>query len=112
MADLDEVSSQIGELVAISRSTQNQVTTLFAKFDRMNEEVIEQRGAIKILGSQFVEHKSESAKVHSTVSGLKTEVEAAKNKGKGLAIGLGLVGGGGGIAGFTAAAKAFFGGGS
>ena len=111
MADLDEISSQIGELVAMSRSTQNQVTTLFTKFDKVNEEVIEQRGAIKLLGQQFLEHRTDDDRVHKIVSEIRRDFEETKNKGKGLIVGLGLLGGGGGLAGLSAFLKQFLGGG-
>ena len=110
MADLDQISTQIGQLISLTSTTQNQVRTLFEKHDKMNEELIEQRGAIKILGQQFGDHKSDDARIHDVVTDIKDDFEATKNKGKGLAVGLALVGGGGGIAGFVAAAKAFFGG--
>ena len=110
MAGMDEVSKQLGELISLSRSTQNQVATLFSKYDKLNEEVIEQRGAIKLLGSQVTEHKADDQKVHKAVAEMAKEFEATKNKGKGLAVGLALVGGGGGAAGLAAALKSFFGG--
>jgi len=109
MADLDEVSKQIGQLISLAESTRNQVGTLFSKFDKLNEETIEQRGAIKILGSQFAAHAMECAEHRRANADLKAEFEATKNKGKGLAIGLTLVGGGGGMAGFMAALKSFLG---
>lgn len=108
MSGLDEVSKQLGELIALSRSTQNQVSTLFGKYDKLNEEVIEQRGAIKLLGTQVAEHKAEDAKVHKTVSDMGKDFEAAKNKGAGLAIGWKLLGGLGGVAGVAAAIKTYF----
>lgn len=109
MPGMDEVSKQLGELIALSRSTQNQVTTLFGKYDKLNEEVIEQRGAIKLLGSQAAEHKAEDLKVHKTVGEMGKEFEALKNKGEGLAMGWKLLGGVGGLAGIAAALKTYFG---
>lgn len=108
MSGMDEVSKQLGQLIALTTSTQNQVATLFGKFDKLNEEVIEQRGALKLLGSQAAEHKAEDLKVHKAVSEMSKDFEAIKNKGKGLSIGLAVVGGGGGLAGLGAAIKAFF----
>ena len=110
MADLDEVSSQIGELIAMTRSTQNQVGTLFGKYDSMKEEQLEQRGAIKLLGAQSSENKHGLVNAQMKVAAIEKTVDEAKNKGKGFAIALGLLGGGGGMAGFAAAFKGLFGG--
>lgn len=108
MADLDEVSKQIGSLMAIAEENGRKSTALFTKLDRVNEEVIEQRGAIKLLGQQLVEHKQADALVHGIVTAHEKQIEEVKNKGKGLLIGLSVVGGGGGLAGAMAAIKSFF----
>ena len=110
--NLEKISGQIGELISMSRSTQSQVTTLFEKFDKVKEETIEQRGAIKMLGQQFTEHRAENSAAHKTLAQLKSEMDATKNKGKGLIVGLGLLGGGGGMAGLAAAFKNFLSGGT
>jgi len=119
MSDLDEVSRQIGSLTAIAQENGRKFDALFGKMDRLNEEVTEQRGAIKLLGAnvveqkeQLVKHATEDKAVHDAVTALVSKVEAAENKGKGLAVGLTLVGGGGGIAGIISFVQNWFSGGT
>lgn len=107
MSDIDEISRMIGEMSANQREHMRQQTALFDKFDRMNEEQIEHRGALKLLGSQVAEVKMATAASDLKIKNLAEEHAEVKNKGKGLVIGLGLLGGGGGLAGFLTAAKSF-----
>lgn len=107
LTDIDEVSRQIGSLSARVDEAMRQNTAIFVKMDNAHEAIIEQRGAIKLLGSQFLEHKLHGGTKFSQLDAIIKDVDAIKNRGKGLAVGLGLVGGGGGVAGFFAAIKAF-----
>lgn len=107
MTNIDEVSRQIGSLTARVDEALKQNAAIFVKMDNANESLIEQRGAIKLLGSQFLDHKLHDATKFAQLDDIVKDVDAIKNRGKGLAVGLGLVGGGGGLAGFFAAIKAF-----
>jgi len=111
VADIDEVSRQLGSLAARVDEAMRQNTAIFMKMDNTNQELIEQRGAIKLLSSQFVDHKAhnatELAKLHAVVK----DVDAIKDRGKGLLLGLGIVGGGGGMAGALTAVKVWLAGG-
>lgn len=102
MNELDEINRNLGSLIAQVAENTRQNSAIFAKMDKMNEEVIEHRGALKLLGSELTEHKHVNKNVHMKVNALENQFEAAKNKGKGFTAGIALLGGGGGLAGLTA----------
>ena len=112
MSELDEVSRQIGRLTALVETNNSQTAALFRKFDENNRELIEHAGVIKHLGEAFVAHRAEDQLMHKMVSEIKADIDAAKNKGKGLTVGLALFGGGGGAAGIISALHGLFSGGS
>lgn len=105
MADIDHVSQQLGSLTAIAVETNRKVDALFVKHDKLNEEVIEQRGAIKILGAAMTDHKAVDQVAHTKYDKNVSEVEALKNRGKGFVVGMSIAGGGGGAAIVVAALK-------
>lgn len=107
MSNIDEVSRQIGSLTARVDEALRQNAAIFVKMDNANESLIEQRGAIKLLGSQLFDHKTQDAAKHAQLDLTVKDIDTIKDRGKGLLIGMGLVGGGGGLAGFLAALKAF-----
>lgn len=111
MTSIDQVSQQLGSLSARVDEALRQNTAIFMKMDKANEELIEQRGAIKLLGAQFVDHKLIDVAEHTKFNIATKELDAFKNRGKGIAIGFGLLGGGGGIAGIITALKVFMAGG-
>ncbi len=111
MADIDEVSRQLGSLTARVDETMRQNSAIFMKMDNANESLIEQRGAIKLLGTQFVDHKAHVAVKHAQLDIVIKDVDAIKDRGKGLLLGLGIVGGGGGMAGALTAVKVWLAGG-
>jgi len=105
---LDEISSTLGRLMANQEEHMRQQTALFSKFDKVNEELIEHRGAIKLLGTGVAEAQATATAARKSVAAVEVEYAEMKNKGKGFALSLALIGGGGGMAGVAAAIKTFF----
>lgn len=93
MADFDEISRTLGRIEGTVKATSDQVMALFNKHDKLNEEVIEQRGAAKMLAIQFADHLTEDQATHKTVGEIKDDFAAVKNQGKGALFGIGLAGG-------------------
>lgn len=82
MDNLDQLSRSIGRVEGAIDSLASETKALFAKLDKVNEEVIEQKGQIKLLASQSAE--------------MKPAVEDFKNlkaQGKGALFGISLVSG-------------------
>lgn len=98
MADLDEISRVLGRIEGSVEETRSQVAALFDKHDRVNEEVIEQRGAMKMLAVTSAEiktaHDALAVKVRDHIDPTIDDYKATKNKSIGAAWGVGLAGGG------------------
>jgi predicted RecB family endonuclease len=108
VAELDDIYRQLGTLTAVCTESQRQMVAVFAKQDKLNEEVIEHRGQLKLLASQTSENKHKVANVDQKVDANARQVDEVRNKGKGLIIGMSIIGGGGGLAGFFAGLKNLF----
>ena len=108
MADLDEISQAIGQIQSTLQDQGRAHAAMFNKLDKVTEEQYEQRGAIKLLSTQHLEMKKEHANMAAMIAPVVHEIEAAKNKGKGVMLGLTLSGVGG-MAGLVSAFQTFIG---
>ena len=96
--DLDGISRAIGRMEGVLSNVENQSTALFAKFDTVNEEVIEARGALKVLATQQLEqslrHGELVAVIEKDIKPVLEDFKSLKNQGKGAFFGVSLVSGG------------------
>ncbi len=92
--ELNDISRVVGGIESDVRGLVKQFSDFLDKQDKFSEMVIEQRGAIKLLGTQFSEHISDDKAVKEVVIAMKEEFAAVKNQGKGALFGMGLAGGG------------------
>lgn len=103
--DLDEISRVLGRLEGAVAQVNQNCNALFKKCDGMNEDIVEQRGAIKVLATQMTEQNTKHgelvAVIEKDIKPAIKEFESLKNQGKGALFGVSLVSGGFG-AGITA----------
>lgn len=98
MTNSEDISRSLGGIQSTVTETQRQVSSLFEKFEKINEEVIEQRGAMKMLartaGEIKVAHDGLAIRVKEDVMPVLQEYTASKNRLLGAMFGTGLAGGG------------------
>lgn len=88
--NLAEVQRSLGRIEGDLKNFGSQCETLFKKFDRANEELIEQRGQIKLLASQSTEAK---ILYEATIKPVLEDFKSLKNRGIGMVFGVSLASG-------------------
>lgn len=94
---LDEISRALGRIEGNIEETNRQTSALFTKFDKINDEVVEHRGAMKLLAQTQIEQKSRhdtlEAYVDKDIAPATEDFKAVKNRSIGALMGFGIASG-------------------
>lgn len=98
MPDSSEILRALGGIESTVAETKQKVDSLFIKLDKVNEEVIEQRGGMKMLALTCAEiktaHDGLAVRVKEDIVPVLEEYTNGKNRLLGAIFGTGIAGGG------------------